>query len=132
MTTIELILPGTIRSKKNSREPRKRKTPKGLVKFYGKSEAYEAWETRAQQAAIHTLGKIQPTDQNYKLTIKAYMKGNLMDLDAVHTSVMDCLQGIIWKNDSQVKRFSEESFVVYESRFPRTEVIIQDLDAVGA
>lgn len=130
MTTLTLILPGTIRSKKNSREPRKGKTKTGKIyKFNGKSDAYIAWEARAQQAARSMLNEmhIKPMAHDFKLTIKAFMKGNLMDLDAVHTSVMDCLQGIVWVNDKQVKRFSGDSFVEREAKFPRTEVTVEKL-----
>lgn len=128
ISEITLILPGTIRSKKNSRQVRNQKTKTGkLIKFMGKSDTYIEWETRARQAAIQQLQKIQiDKTLSYKLEVKAYMKGNLCDLDAVHTSVMDCLQGIVWENDKQVKQFSEQSGVWTDSAMPRTEVVITE------
>lgn len=127
--TITIILPGTIRSKKNSRQVRNGKTKTGkLIKFMGKSDTYKAWEARAQQAARQQLQQIQilkPLGNEFKLEVKAYMKGNLMDLDAVHTSVMDCLEGIVWINDKQVKRFSEDSGVWRDTKYPRTEVTVR-------
>ena len=65
----------------------------------------------------------------FKLEVKAFMAGNLMDLDAVHTAVMDALEGIVWKNDKQIAQFSDQSCVVKESAYPRTEVIIERLEA---
>lgn len=126
--TIILILPGTIRSKKNSREVRNAKTKTGkLIKFMGASAKYRAWETRAQQAArqqLRVIGFTESMEEHVKLEVKAYMKGNLVDLDAAHTSVMDCLEGIVWKNDKQVKKYSDESGVFRDKQYPRTEVTI--------
>lgn len=131
MKTITLILPGTIRSKKNSRQVRYGKTKNGkLIKFMGKSDTYKAWEMRARQAAetqLKTIGILSPLEGPVKLTVKAYMKGNLLDMDAAHTSVMDCLEGYAWKNDRQVKRYSEDSGVWRDKIYPRTEVIIEPL-----
>jgi Holliday junction resolvase RusA-like endonuclease len=91
----------------------------------GASKKYRAWETRARQAAeqqLQSMGITEPTAHEFKLEVKAFMKGNLMDLDAVHTAVMDCLEGIVWINDRQVKRYSDKSGVWRDTRYPRTEV----------
>lgn len=132
--TITLILPGTIRSKKNSREKHYTKTKTGkLVQFSAASKKYRAWEVRARQAAqqtLHSIGILSPLECEVKLTVKAYMKGNLLDMDAAHTSVMDCLEGYAWKNDRQVKRYSEDSGVWRDTQYPRTEVTIQVLEAL--
>jgi hypothetical protein len=85
---------------------------------------------RARQAAeiqLKTIGILKPFTGNVKLTVRAFMKGNLLDLDAAHTSVMDALEGYAWKNDKQVKRYSEESGV-WRDTYPRTEVTIQILE----
>ena len=63
-----------------------------------------------------------------KLTVQAYIKGNLPDLDAVHTAVMDALEGVVWKNDKQIAQFSDQSCVVKEKAHPRTEVIVEKLE----
>jgi Holliday junction resolvase RusA-like endonuclease len=128
---ITLILPGTIRSKKNSREPRTMKTKTGkLIKFMGASKKYREWETRARQAAetlLKEIGITGPLEGEYRLEVKVYMKGPLLDLDAAHTAVQDALEGIVWKNDKQVKRYSEESGVWRDKAYPRTEVVITRL-----
>ena len=130
--TITIILPGTIRSKKNSREPRYAKTKTGkLIKFMGASKKYRAWEARARQAAkalLREIGTTGPLDGEYRLEVKAYMKGPLLDMDAAHTAVQDALEGIVWKNDKQVKRYSEESGVRRDKAYPRTEVVITRLE----
>lgn len=128
---ITLILPGTIRSKKNSRETRYAKTKTGkLVKFMGASKKYREWETRARQAASHQLraiGIVSPLDSEIKLEVKAYIRGPMLDLDAIHTAVMDALQGIAWKNDRQVKKYSEGSGIFRDKLYPRTEVVLEEL-----
>lgn len=130
-TIIELILPGTIRSKKNSREKHHTKTKTGkLIQFSAASASYRAWEQRAQQAAraqLQCAGIHHPMECSFRLTVKAFMAGNLMDLDAVHTAVMDALEGIIWVNDKQVQWFSGASFVAREKAYPRTEIIAEVL-----
>lgn len=130
---IILILPGTIRSKKNSRQKHYAKTKTGkLIQFSAASGSYRAWEQRARQATqdqMNISGIIYPMICKFKLEVKAFMAGNLMDLDAVHTAVMDALEGIVWKNDKQIAQFSDQSCVVKESAYPRTEVIIERLEA---
>lgn len=130
---IFLILPGTIRSKKNSRQKHYSKTKTGkLIQFSAASDSYRAWEQRARQAAqdqMNISGIIYPMICKFKLTVKAFMAGNLMDLDAVHTAVMDALEGVVWKNDRQIAQFSDQSCVVSEKAYPRTEVIIERLEA---
>ena len=131
-TPITLILPGTVRSKKNSREKHYTKTKTGkLIQFSAASSSYRAWEMRAQQSARQQLanyGIMNPTDQQIKLTIRAYVKGPAPDLDAVHTAVMDCLEGIAWTNDKQIQRFSENSFIRGDKKYPRTEVMFERLE----
>lgn len=123
---ITLIIPGNIRSKKNSREKHYSKTKTGkLVQFSAASEAYRAWEQRAQQAAraqLRQYGITNPTDQPLQLTVIAHMTGNLLDLDAAHTSVMDALEGIAWVKDKQIKRFSDASMVEKSKGAPWTEI----------
>lgn len=131
-TTLYITIPGNLRTKKNHRERHYSKTKTGkLIQFDAASSAYRAWEEQAHQAAqyILRLANIKtPLEYKIKLTVQAYIKGNLPDLDAVHTAVMDALEGIVWKNDKQVAQFSDQSCVVKEKAYPRTEVIIEKLE----
>lgn len=129
--TISIVLPGTIRSKKNSRETRYAKTRHGkLIKFMGASQGYREWEARARQAAgiqLSEIGITTPLENDIKLEVKAYIKGPMLDLDAIHTAVMDALQGIAWVNDRQVRKYSEESGIFRDKLYPRTEITVEVL-----
>lgn len=132
-TTLYITIPGNLHTKKNHRERHYSKTKTGkLIQFDAASSAYRAWEERARQVSQYVLRLANiktPLESKIKLTVQAYIKGNLPDLDAVHTAVMDALEGIVWKNDKQVAQFSDQSCVVKETLYPRTEVIIERLEA---
>lgn len=132
MKKIYLTIPGNCTSKKNSREPHYGKTKSGkLVKFMAASKKYRTWETRARQAARQQLADCnisEPISTQIKLTVIAHMKGNTLDLDAVHTAVMDALEGVAWVNDKQIKQFSPDSHVYGKSKAPYTEIIIERLE----
>lgn len=131
-TILYITIPGNLHTKKNHRERHYSKTKTGkIIQFDAASSAYRAWEEQARQAAQYVLRLANiktPLESKIKLTVQAYIKGNLPDLDAVHTAVMDALEGIVWINDKQVTRFSEASCVIREKLYPRTEVIIERLE----
>ncbi len=61
------------------------------------------------------------------LQCKFHLKGKAgIDLDNALKSVMDCGEGILWKNDRQIKRFKEIEFVEYSDE-DRIEITIKEL-----
>ena len=133
---IFITIPGNLHTKKNHRERQYSKTKTGkLIQFDAASSSYRAWEQRAKQAAQYVLELANiktPLENKIKLTVKAYIKGNLPDLDAIHTAVMDALEGLAWKNDKQITQFSDQSCVQQDKNYPRTEIIIEILPKGGS
>lgn len=125
MEKIQLILPGSIRSKKNSKVATiiggKNKPRRAIIL---PSAAYKKWE----QGVISSLGK--ETTQRAKIASEiqvaavAYVKGVLPDLSGMLESVGDCLEkaGII-ENDKQIKSW-DGSRVYRDKDNPRTIVEI--------
>lgn len=123
---IILILPGSIRSKKNSKRVYKR----GRFTKVLPSKAYERWEEDAR--AIAKLELFHPDSDNFirepltedlHVKITAYYKGPQPDLSGCLESVGDCLEGLAWDNDRQIKSW-DGSRVIHCKDFPRTEVEI--------
>lgn len=132
--SIKLVLGGSLISKKNSREPRYRnvklrKTGEiKRVRFMGASEAYRAWERTARWEAkiqLKAQGIHAPFTGPARIAaLRVYYKGTRVDYDAALTAVMDCLEGLAWVNDRQVKGFGRIDFI-HDKANPRTEVIIE-------
>lgn len=123
-----LVLPGTVRSKKNSREVRNGKSGS---RFMGASESYRKWEQVAQLAARQQLRAwriFKPFTGRIRLTVRAYYKGPRPDFDAPHTAVMDALQGIAWMDDNQIDSWGADCALIHDKKNPRTEVIFELLD----
>ena len=74
-----------------------------------------------------TENKLKPIECYISLQCKFYLKGKAgIDLDNALKAVMDCGEGILWKNDRQIKRFKEIEFIEY-SEEDRIEIIIKEL-----
>ena len=137
---IKLILPGSIRSKKNSKKiiayPRQKK---GNNKhFWSKigwnycyhriqpSDAYGKWEDEARRF-VWREGPDSITEKPLEglLHVKAliYYKGRMPDLSGAMESVGDCLEGIAWKDDSQIRSW-DGSRLIHDLKNPRTEVYV--------
>jgi len=135
---IHLLIPGAPPSKKNHREVRKRKIvdkdtgEKKLVRFMGASKTYRQWEEEARWRAKEQIARKGlrglPTDKPLQLEVRVYYRGNRPDLDAVHTAVMDALEGICWVNDKQIERFSEGSCVVHTHQEPCTIIEFREIE----
>jgi Holliday junction resolvase RusA-like endonuclease len=63
-------------------------------------EGKEAKEAMAWEVASQWKEPI--TDQDIALNIIFYVKNNRRDLDNCLKATLDCLTGLIWKDDSQV------------------------------
>jgi Holliday junction resolvase RusA-like endonuclease len=116
---IKLILPGSIRSKKNS----KRIVMAGKYSKLIPSKAYLAWEKQAREYAQVQLRGSSLISDPVHVQVIAYYRGRKPDLSGVLESVGDCLEGIVWENDSQIMSW-DGSRLVHDKEKPRTEVQI--------
>lgn len=122
---IRLTLPGSIRSKKNS---------KRLIMIGGKnvprrpvalsSKAYLEWETKAREAAMDQVKGMFTGPIHVKAI--AYCKGTLPDLSGMLESVGDCLEGILWDNDKNIISW-DGSRVIHDKQHQRTEIEVEAL-----
>ena len=136
---IKLILSGSIKSKKNSKQiipiPASKSTntmhywPKRKWVFcfmqIHPSKAYKKWEKEARMEALAQLPpgfKIMTGPIRVKAL--AYYKGNRPDLSGMMESVGDCLEGIVWENDRQIESL-DGSRLFHDLKNPRTEVFIE-------
>ena len=130
---IKLILPGSIRSKKNS----KTATMVGGVKKPRRaiiipSKAYTAWEKAARwaiQGQVRGLYSDRkwltvPTDAPVEVKATVYYKGQRPDLSGCLESVGDCLEGIVWENDKQIVSW-DGSRLHKDNANPRTVVEVR-------
>ena len=123
---IVITLPGSIRSKKNS----KRIFARGKMKTVLPSKAYLEWEKKARKSVNHQL--LGSVYANRLLSVplhvnaKIYFKGQQPDLSGCLESIGDCLEGIIWENDKQIVSW-DGSRLIPDKKNPRTEIIIGEL-----
>jgi len=118
MPEISLTLPGSIRSKKNS----KRIFARGKFKTVLPSQAYELWESEARKR-VWPQAIIPPLTCPVEVTAVCYCKGVLPDLSGALESVGDCLEGIVWANDKQI--VSWDGSRVFRDKNPRTEITVK-------
>ena len=120
-TKIKITLPGSIRSKKNSKiatiiggvnKPRRA--------MILPSKAYKAWEKQARQHAAYQYPGEPITDP---VAVKAmvYYKGQRPDLSGCLESVGDCCEGILWGDDKLIESW-DGSRLEKDNANPRTEV----------
>lgn len=117
---MKIILPGTIRSKKNS----KRIFARGKFKTVLPSKAYEAWENQARLAASIQVRGLKPYTEDLEVTALIYYKGQQPDLSGCLESIGDCLEGYLWQNDKQIKSW-DGSRLFHDLKNPRTEITIK-------
>lgn len=120
---LTIILPGSIRSKKNS----KRIFGRGRFKKVLPSEAYCEWEERARNSMELQLPrefKLFSSDDLLHVAVFAYYKGIKPDLSGVLESVGDCLEGIIYSNDKLISSW-DGSRLIHDKKNPRTEITIR-------
>ena len=118
-----ITLPGSIRSKKNS----KRIYARGKFKTVLPSKAYCAWEKQARLVASEILhGTLEaPFGGDIKnVKVTAYYKGQQPDLSGVLESVADCLEKIIWTDDKNIIAW-DGSRLYHDLKNPRTEVEVE-------
>lgn len=123
---IQIVLPGSIRSKKNSKIPTiiggKKKPRRAIIL---PSKAYQTWEKAALSEVKAQYPHLEPIISDVHVRAIAYIRGGLPDLSGMTESVGDCLEkaGVI-QNDKQIKSW-DGSRVLRDKDNPRTEVEIK-------
>ena len=118
---IKLILPGSIRSKKNSKIATmiggKNTARRAMIL---PSKAYKAWEGPARKAATAQYrGEI--IDAPVHVRVTAYIRGPMPDLSGCLESIGDALQGVVWRDDKLIVSW-DGSRIYRDKEAPRTEV----------
>ena len=119
MNTLSITIPGSIRSKKNS----KRVFSCGRFKRVLPSKAYEKWEKEAREQ-LWGKAMIPPLTCSVSVEVRAFYKGPKPDLSGSLESVGDCLQGIIWADDTQIESW-DGSRLFHDLKNPRTEIVVR-------
>lgn len=119
MKEIKLILPGSIRSKKNSKRVFKR----GRFATVLPSKAYEEWEKEARRCAWPG-SRVPPLTCGISVEAHCYYRGPKPDLSGCLESVGDALEGIIWANDGQIESW-DGSRLHHDLKNPRTEITVR-------
>ena len=117
---MKVVLPGSIRSKKNS----KRVYKMGKFTKVLPSKAYEAWEDQARLSLAMQLRGLKPTTEPVHVNAQIYFKGPQPDLSGCLESVGDCLEGFLWANDKQIVSW-DGSRLYHDLKDPRTEIEMQ-------
>ena len=121
---IKLVLPGSIRSKKNS----KRIFARGRFKKVLPSLAYEKWQDEARRYAFFNLHNNfsfkEPLSCPVNVEAHFYYKGPRPDLSGSLESIGDCLQGILWADDAQIESW-DGSRMHWDKANPRTEITVE-------
>lgn len=117
---IKLTLPGSIRSKKNS----KRIYSVGRFKRVLPSKAYEVWEKEARRCARPEGRHVQPLTIPVSVEAHIYYKGPRPDLSGCLESIGDALQRLIWEDDAQIISW-DGSRLIHDKDNPRTEVTVR-------
>jgi Holliday junction resolvase RusA-like endonuclease len=121
MTEIKITLPGSIRSKKNS----KRIFARGRFKTVLPSKAYCEWESKVRSALNSVVRPIEYL-LFCPLWVEAhiYYKGQQPDLSGALESIGDALEGLVWVNDKQIMSW-DGSRLYHDLDNPRTEITVR-------
>jgi len=118
---MKLILPNSIRSKKNS----KRIYGFGKFKKVLPSEAYLAWEEEARRSVVSQLScDFKLLTGEICINAQIYYKGQRPDLSGALESCGDAMEGILFDNDKQIVSW-DGSRLHHDLKNPRTELFIE-------
>ncbi len=122
---MEFRIPGTIRSKKNSKRiVRAGRFPKLLP-----SKAYLRWEAafRQELQLLCNLRGIKPTNKPIHVQAVFYYKGRKPDLSGCMESLADACEGILWEDDGQIVSW-DGTRRIHDKANPRVEFGYQILE----
>jgi Holliday junction resolvase RusA-like endonuclease len=89
-------------------------------------ESYTKWQDSARtDALVHLYQRrfLKPTTKPVHVKMIAFYKGPKPDLSGSLESIGDCLQGVVWKDDSQIVSW-DGSRLIHDVKNPRTEVTV--------
>lgn len=123
MNELTLTLPGSIRSKKNSKIATvvggKNVRQRAIIL---PSKAYTTWEREARRVAWKSA-IIPPLACPVWIEAHFYYRGGQPDLSGCCESLADCLEGILYANDKHIYSW-DSSRLHHDKDNPRTEVTI--------
>lgn len=119
MNELSITIPGSIRSKKNS----KRIFSIGRFKRVLPSKAYTVWEAQARSWML-SRGISTLLECPVSVEIHIFYKGKKPDLSGCMESVGDCLQGVVWMDDGQIESW-DGSRMRHDPKNPRTEITVR-------
>lgn len=119
MNQLKITLPGSIRSKKNS----KRIYASGPYKKVLPSKAYTIWEAEARSVML-SRGYRRVIDGPVSVEAHIYYRGQRPDLSGALESIGDALEGYVWANDKQIESW-DGSRLHHDKDNPRTEIIVR-------
>lgn len=123
MNYLVITIPGSIRSKKNS----KRIFARGRFKKVLPSEAYEAWEREARlyvRAKNPGLCADGPLLCPVNVEAHFFYRGPRPDLQGCMESVADAMEGILWADDRQIESW-DGSRVHHSVDNPHTLLVVR-------
>ena len=124
MNELYLTLPGSIRSKKNSKQvvmvggKNKPRRPMILP-----SKSYQAWETPARKY-LWGYAIVPPLTVPVWVEVHVYFCGPQPDLSGCLESIGDCLEGIIYANDKQIYSW-DGSRLHHDKENPHTDIVVR-------
>lgn len=115
---VRVTLPGSIRSKKNS----KRIFKQGKFTRVLPSKAYIEWEKKARSMVgwIYPEGFSSPVSVNAQI----YYKGQQPDLSGCLESIGDAMESCLWSNDKNIYSW-DGSRLHHDLKNPRTELTVE-------
>lgn len=116
---LKITLPGSIRSKKNS----KRIYARGPYTKVLPSRAYTIWEAEARSTML-AMGHRTLLNGPVSVEAHVYYKGPKPDLSGTLESIGDALEGYVWANDTQIESW-DGSRLHHDIENPRTEIIVR-------
>ena len=120
---IKVTLPGSIRSKKNS----KRIFKQGKFTRVLPSKAYLEWEKQARIAVSIQWPYDKPfsfIEKPVSVNAQTYYKGPQPDLSGCLESIGDAMEGYLWENDKQIISW-DGSRLHHDLKNPRTELTVK-------
>lgn len=89
------------------------------IKAYEKS-IYDQWLKQKPDGINVFTG-------NLEVDIKIYFRANVSDFDGAITTILDCLQGLVYPNDKQIVCFGKNGKFI-DSKNPRIEITIREIE----
>jgi hypothetical protein len=120
MNKLTVTIPGSIRSKKNS----KRVYSVGRFKKVLPSKAYGKWECQARGQFIIDHFGFKTITVPCRVQAIIYFKGPKPDLSGCLESIGDCLEGLMWENDGLIESW-DGSRLIHCLDNPRVELTVR-------